>query len=98
MASHPDLGVWPQKVARIYRVPITLPQMDAIGANPLGKAHVVIDDESHISLPAKSKKRLSQPSRFMLINAFDTKLERRHRTGIERFSQAGGEVATGFER
>ena len=50
MAGNADLRFGTKDAARFFRVAVTLPQMDAVGAETLGQRDVVVDDEAVVVL------------------------------------------------
>lgn len=93
-----DLRGRAEQQARRARVAVALAEMDAVGAEPLGQRHVVVDDEGDVAPGADRLQRPRQPRRLVLVDALHPELERRHRPGVERFGQALGKGARHVER
>mgnify|MGYP006179255625 CR=1 FL=1 len=85
-------------LARIARVAILLPQMHAIGLDPLGKRYAVIDDKSDVMRGANGLKWFSQSRCLMLIHIFDAKLEGRDWASGQRRLKLVRKISTDFKR
>src|SRR3546814_3978083 len=60
---HADLRLRSQQAARVSGIAIVLPQMHAIGAQPLRERDVVVDDKRHVVGRAEGLQRLGKPRR-----------------------------------
>ena len=100
MAGHPDLRFAAKFLARIADIAIALPQMHAIGAEPLGQRDIVIDDEGHVAGRADRLQRFGQPRSFVLVDILDAELEGGDQSGpgIQRALETLGKVARHIER
>ena len=98
MAGDADLDIGTKLGTRIARIAIILPEMNAIGAKPLGKPDAVIDDERNIMFGADRLQRCREPRSLMLVNAFDAELECRHRPRAQRRAQLFGKITVNVER
>src|SRR3546814_2689539 len=58
VAGDADLRRGAEQRARLARVAIVLPEMDAVGAEPFGEADAVVDDERHVARAADFQERL----------------------------------------
>src|SRR3546814_17973341 len=79
-----DLRVRPEQAPCLLWIAVAMPQMDAVGAQPLRQRHVVVDDEGGAVRGADRPERFGQPRRFMLVDALDPKLKGRDRRGRKR--------------
>ena len=70
MAGHPDLHVAAEHVARRTRIAIPLPEMHAVGAEPLGEPHAIVDDERHAPVRAEPPERRAELCDAVLVHAF----------------------------
>src|SRR3546814_2391304 len=61
VTRHADLRLRSQQAARVSGIAIVLPQMHAIGAQPLRERDVVVDDKRHIVGRAEGLQRLGKP-------------------------------------
>ena len=77
---------------------VTLPQMHAIGAQPLGQRDIVVDDEGDVKFVAYRLQRRGEPGRFRQIHIFYAKLKGRDRSGLQRFAQPVGKGSADVER
>src|SRR3546814_14834135 len=90
VAGDADLRRGAEQRARLARVAIVLPEMDAVGAEPFGEADAVVDDERHVARAADFQERLGKARTLLLIDLFDAELEPRHRHGLERTAHPPG--------
>jgi hypothetical protein len=90
--------VTPQALARFLRIAVLLAQMDPIGAEPLGQADRIVDDERHVAVGADALERFGQPRGGMIVHVLDAKLERGDRPGVQRADQPFGKGARDIER
>ena len=94
MAGHADLHRRAQASARASRgVAVALAEMHAVGAEPLGQADAVVDDERDVGVGADALQRLGQPRQLVLVDVLDAQLERRDRPARERGPQPVGKGA-----
>src|SRR3546814_9145070 len=63
VAGDADLRRGAEQRARLARVAIVLPEMDAVGAEPFGEADAVVDDERHVARAADFPERLGKARR-----------------------------------
>ena len=85
MAGLADLRDGPEQRARLADVAVGLAEMDAVGAEPLGQRHAVVDDEGDVGVGADALQRLGEPRQLMLATsltrswnaAADARLQRR---------------------
>ena len=87
----PICAAGPEQRARLARVAVALAEMDAVGAEPLGQADAVVDDEGDVGVGADPLQRLGQPRQLMLVDVLDPQLERRDRPARQRRLQPVGE-------
>lgn len=87
IACDADLGVAPQRPARLLDGAVFLPQMNPVGSQSLGKADRIVDDEGGAPIGADLLQRLRQACGLVLIHILDPELERRNLAGIERTRQ-----------
>ena len=73
--------------------PSRLAEVDAVGAEPLGQRHAVVDDERDVGVGADPLQRLGEPRQLMLVDILDPQLERRDRAAAERRLQPVGKRA-----
>ena len=52
MHGHADLDIGAEDIAGFTGIAIVLPEMDAVGAQPLGQADAVVDDEGDVAVGA----------------------------------------------
>ena len=84
VAGLADLRRRAEQRARLADVAVALAQVDAVGAEPLGQLHAVIDDERDIGIGADALQRLGEPRQLMLVDVLHAQLERRRDAGLER--------------
>ena len=77
MTGHADLRLAPQALAGLLDRAVILPQMDAIGADPLGQADRIVDDEGDLALRADRLERSGEACGLVLVDALHAELERR---------------------
>lgn len=98
MAGHADLRLATEPLAGFFHRSVILPQMNAIGAQPLGQADRIVDDEGHFARCTDCLERRSQPRGFVFVDALHAELEGRDRTGIKCAGQPLGKVAADVQR
>ena len=98
MARHADLHVGAEQRARFACVVVVLPEVYAVGAEPLGEARAVVDDEGDVVLGADRLERFGELRGGVLVDALYAELERRNRPGAERAAQTIGKAAADLER
>lgn len=98
VAGDAYLRFTPERLARLAHGPIVLPEVDAVGFQPLGERDAVVDDEGDVARAADRLQRLGEPHRLMLVHALDAELERGDRTRLERALQPLRKVARDVER
>jgi hypothetical protein len=76
VARHADLRLRSELCARVARVAILLAEMDAVGAEPLGEADAVIDDERHVTGAADLDQRRRERSDAVIVDPLQPQLER----------------------
>src|SRR3546814_15555773 len=69
VAGDADLRRGAEQRARLARVAIVLPEMDAVGAEPFGEAAAVVDDERPGARAADFQERLGKARRLMQIGS-----------------------------
>ena len=62
---------------RPKEIAVPLPQVHPVRAEPLGQAHVVIDDEGDVGIGADALERFGQARQLMLADILDPQLEGR---------------------
>ena len=78
MTGDADLRLRTEERPRLLNIAVLLPEMHAIGAEALRKAHAVVDDERDAGVRADALERLGQPSDLMLGDVLHPQLERRN--------------------
>jgi hypothetical protein len=58
VAGPADLRRRPEQRPRFAHVPVALPEMHTVRAEPLRQRHAVVDDERHLSVGADALQRL----------------------------------------
>src|SRR3546814_12167787 len=79
--SDADLRVRPEQAPCLLWIAVALPQMDAVGAQPLRQPHVVVDHEGGAVRGADRPERFGPPRRFLLVYALDPKPNGPHLPG-----------------
>jgi len=79
VAGPADLCRRSKQGPRFANVAILLAEMDAIGAEPLGQRHAVVDDECGTGVGAEPLQGLGQAGKLMLADVFHAHLESSHR-------------------
>ena len=92
VAGPADLRAGAEQRARLADVAVGLAEMDAVGAEPLGQRHAVVDDERGVVIGADPLQRLGEARQLMLVDVLDAQLERGDRPAAERRLQAGRET------
>ena len=64
--------------------PSLLAEVNAVGAEPLGQRHAVVDDEGDVRVGADALQRLGEPRELMLGDVLHPQLERRGDARLER--------------
>src|SRR5215217_3091134 len=90
VAGPADLRAWSEQSSRLADIAIALPEMDSVGAEPLGQRHAVVNDERHLGVGADSLQRLGQPRELVFVHVLDAQLERRCDAQLERGLEAVG--------
>jgi len=98
VAGAPDLRRRPKERPRLADVAVTLPKVNAVGAEALRKADAVVDDEGDIRVRTNALKRLGEPRQIMLADILHAELESRCDPGLERWPQPIREAATDLLR
>ena len=84
VAGLADLRRRAEQRARLADVAVALAEVDAVGTEPLGKRHAVVDDERHVRIGADALQRLGEPRELMLVDVLDAQLEGRRDAGLDR--------------
>src|SRR3546814_16837197 len=92
VAGYADLRIGAEQTPRLLRIAVALPQMDAVGADPLRQRHLVVDDEGGVVRGADRLQRLGEPRRRVLLDVLDAKLEGRARPRGYALPQPGGKT------
>ena len=82
----------PEQRPRLADVAVALAEVHAVGAEPLGQRHAVVDDEGDVRVGADALQRLGEPRQLMLVHVLDPKLECRGEARLERGLQAVGKA------
>lgn len=98
VTRHANLGVGAQDAARVDRVAVALPQMHAVGFQPFCEPNIVIDDERDVMVSADVLQGSREPGGFVLVDAFDAKLERRDGPSFQCSAQLVGKVPADVQR
>ena len=98
VAGDADLRRRAEQRARLARIAVLLPEMDAVGAEPLGEAHIVVDDEGDLARRADRLQRLGEARRLVLVDALHPELEGGDRPRVERRRERVGKGAADVER
>ena len=67
--------------------------MDAVGAEPFGQRHAVVDDEGDVGIGADALQRLGKPGERVLVDVLDPELEGAATARLQRSLQAVREDA-----
>ena len=84
VAGDPDLGQWAEQAPRDLGIAVPLPQMHAVGTEPLREARIVIDDEADVVRRANLLERGGEADGLVLVDALQPELESGHGPGIQR--------------
>ena len=98
VAGDADLRVGAEQGPRLARIAVALAEMDAVGADPLRKPHIVVDDERDLARGADRLQRHGKARRLMLVDALHAQLEGGDRPGVERRGKAIREIAADVQR
>ena len=93
-----DLRGWPEQRPRLADIAVALAEVHAVGAEPLGQAHAVVDDERDIRIGANALQRLSEPRQLMLVHVLHPQLECRGEARLKRRLQPVGKAAANILR
>jgi hypothetical protein len=98
VAGDADLRLGAEQRPGLARIAVTLAEMDAVGVQPPGQRHVVIDDEGDVMLGADRLQRRGESRRLVLVDPLHAKLEGGHRSGGKRLGKPLGKSAADVER
>ena len=87
----PICAAGPEQRPRLADVAVALAEMDAVGAEPLGERHAVVDDERDVGVGADALQRLGEARQLMLVDILDPQLEGGRDARLERGLQPVGE-------
>ena len=82
----------PEQRPRLANVAVALAEMDAVGAEPLGQRHAVVDDERDVRVGADALQRLGEPRQLVLVDVLHAQLERGGDARLKRRLQAIGKA------
>jgi len=98
VASHADLRLATQCLPRLLNPAVSLPEMHAVGPEPLCQGDAIVDDERDLVPRTDCLQRFGEAGRFVLVDALDPKLERGDRSRFQGSAQPMREIATDVER
>jgi hypothetical protein len=98
VTGNANLCVAAKQFSRLAHIAITLPQMHTVSFQALGQSNAVVHDKRDVMRSANGLQRLRKSRRFMLIQFFNPKLERRDGASGQGSLKMCGKIAAYIKR